>query len=160
MVVRSFEGRYPDEVAGVVLEDSSSEWQLSGRMAKLGGTWESPEGKLNTTRTASDLKRAGSIDAPLVVLSAGQSPGAPTWLKSLWAKYQKRLARLSPNSLHILATAASHGIHLTQPKLVVAAIRAVVRAVRRHVPLPGCLEGLGAMEAVCLHDDRKLDPSI
>lgn len=61
MVIRSFEGRYPQEVAGVVLVDSSSEWQvLSPRWARHTPLApETPEGRIDFEQTATELQRAG-----------------------------------------------------------------------------------------------------
>lgn len=65
---------------------------------------------------------------PLVVLEAGLGPTAT------WTSTQQMSARLSENSVHVLAPKSGHHIQAGQPELVAAAIRAVARGGR----LPPC----------------------
>jgi pimeloyl-ACP methyl ester carboxylesterase len=72
----------------------------------------------------------GSLgNRPLIVLSAGKSAADPAWMEG-WAEAQGRLAALSQCGVHIVAQNCGHSIALENPKLVAAAIDAVVRAVR------------------------------
>jgi pimeloyl-ACP methyl ester carboxylesterase len=71
----------------------------------------------------------GSLgNRPLIVLSAGKSAAAPAWAEG-WADAQARLAGLSRRGVHIAAENCGHSIALEHPKLVAAAVEAVVRAV-------------------------------
>ena len=45
-------------------------------------------------------------------------------------KDQAKLAALSLNSKHIITTKSPHEIHLTEPQLVIDAIKEVIEAVR------------------------------
>jgi pimeloyl-ACP methyl ester carboxylesterase len=65
---------------------------------------------------------------PLVVLEAGRERS------SGWAAAQAAAARLSENSVHVVAPRSGHHIQASQPELVAAAIRAVARGGR----LPPC----------------------
>ena len=67
---------------------------------------------------------------PLVVLTRGTDQG-----DGLVESHQ-RLAALSSNSRHVVATGAGHEIHLFAPELVVRAIRDVVQAGRTDGKLP------------------------
>jgi pimeloyl-ACP methyl ester carboxylesterase len=72
----------------------------------------------------------GSLEnRPLIVLSAGKSAADPAWAEG-WTEAQDRLAGLSQRGVHIVAQNCGHSIALENPKLVAAAIEAVVRAVR------------------------------
>jgi pimeloyl-ACP methyl ester carboxylesterase len=72
----------------------------------------------------------GSLGArPVIVLSAGKSAADPAWVVG-WAEAQGRLAALSQRGAHIVARNCGHSIAVENPKLVAAAIEAVVRAVR------------------------------
>jgi pimeloyl-ACP methyl ester carboxylesterase len=72
----------------------------------------------------------GSLgERPVIVLSAGRSAARPEWVEG-WAEAQARLARLSRRGVYIEARNTGHSIALENPKLVAAAIEAVVRAVR------------------------------
>lgn len=75
---------------------------------------------------------AGSLgDRPLIVLSAGRrsATAAPAWEEG-WAEAQARLAALSRRGVHLVAENNGHSLALENPKLVAAAIEAVVKAVR------------------------------
>src|SRR5204863_5125873 len=68
---------------------------------------------------------------PLVVLRHGRPfPGDAQWptakVEALWRSLQESLARLSPKSTLLVATASGHRIHQEQPELVANAIHAVV----------------------------------
>ena len=51
---------------------------------------------------------------------------------------QTELAGLSSDHAHVLALRSDHFIYRDQPLVVIAAVRAVVRAVRDEAPLPPC----------------------
>jgi|SRR5580658_8942785 pimeloyl-ACP methyl ester carboxylesterase len=89
----------------------------------------------------------GSLgDRPLIVLSAGKSAARPEWVEG-WTEAQERLARLSLRGVHIVARNSGHSIALENPKLVAAAIEAVVRAVRGAPFDVGYVEQLAARTA-------------
>ncbi|HET9661657.1 MAG TPA: alpha/beta hydrolase [Thermomicrobiales bacterium] len=73
---------------------------------------------------------------PLFVLSHGiplaaPFPGYPAEAaEAVMMALQDDLARLVPGAKHVIATESGHDIHQDQPELVIAAIRAVVDAVR------------------------------
>jgi pimeloyl-ACP methyl ester carboxylesterase len=69
---------------------------------------------------------------PLIVLSRDPSWGRqdPESLKLAWQVLQAELATLSSNCRRTIATGSGHYIHLSQPKLVIDAIRDVVSSVR------------------------------
>jgi pimeloyl-ACP methyl ester carboxylesterase len=98
-------------------------------------------------RSAAD---ADSPKLPVYVLSKGQSFGAPdeqpgfptAALDRAWRKAQNWLARLLPHTPHVIATDGDHNFFVSDPQLVIKAIRDVVRRVcaprtgaeRRRVP--------------------------
>ena len=48
---------------------------------------------------------------------------------------QEKMAALSSNSKHVITTISPHEIHLTEPGLVINAIKEVINSVRTGVPL-------------------------
>lgn len=77
-----------------------------------------------------DINRLGTI--PLVVLSRGLAdslPGASEpenrEYEQVWREMQTRLVALSPRSRQVIAAGSRHYIHLTEPQLVIDAIRSV-----------------------------------
>lgn len=81
---------------------------------------------LDEVRTA----RHSLGDLPLVVLTRGDggkdSAGRPIPVLASWLTLQKDLVSLSTNSAQIIATHSGHAIHLSQPDLVIAAIKEVL----------------------------------
>jgi hypothetical protein len=87
-------------------------------------------------------------DMPLAVITAGRQDSFPRTparlgraLKRLWERMQDELARLSDNSVHVIAPASNHEIPSSrsgQPSVVVRAVQAVVDAARDHTRLPPC----------------------
>ncbi|HEY1559874.1 MAG TPA: hypothetical protein VGF71_03180 [Caulobacteraceae bacterium] len=74
----------------------------------------------------------GSLgDHPLIVLTAGRvgADSEPAW-RNGWIEAQDRFAALSPRGVRIVAENNGHSLVLENPKLVAAAIEAVVKAVR------------------------------
>ena len=73
---------------------------------------------------------------PLVVLSHGLPFAAPFagWpseaMEGIMLALQDDLAQLVPNARHVIASQSGHDVHQDQPELVIAAIHAVVEAVR------------------------------
>jgi pimeloyl-ACP methyl ester carboxylesterase len=154
-----FASRYPEEVAGVVLEDSSHPDQGSRGLAAL------PPESLNEGSDLAKLRKqftqwtisgnyfagidvAASFDqvravkslgdVPLVVLT--HAPNNFDWgniptdvsakLEQASQDMQKEWAGLSSNSTHIIANTSSHTIHHDEPQLVVNVILKLVNAAR------------------------------
>jgi pimeloyl-ACP methyl ester carboxylesterase len=74
---------------------------------------------------------------PLVVLSRGLADPLPDAsdaenraYEQAWKEMQTRLVTLSPRGRRVIAAQSRHYIHLTEPQLVVDAIRAVARAAK------------------------------
>jgi len=74
---------------------------------------------------------------PLIVLTRDPSWGNvdPQTLKANWQVLQWELTQLSSNRRQEIAKGSGHYIHLSQPKLVIGAVRDVVFAVRSGRPL-------------------------
>jgi len=150
---------WPDEVAGVVLVDSSHQHArgpMSATFTKeqLAKLYEldplSAEGGMTMTQAFSSVAETrfhGHLpNVPLLVLSRGL-PAAPPpeelWPASLgwpaveqeraWASLQLDLVKLSPQGRQIIAQQSGHYIQIDQPKLVVDGIREVIEAIQhRH----------------------------
>lgn len=151
--VRLFASEHPSEVAGMVLVDATTEeqdarsWSLMPEDAMRdfkGFLAEHPEGVDFETFRAdmADVRTSKRSlgDLPLVVLTHGKEgpppPGAPPdlgpRLARAWTEMQAELPNLSTNSVQIVAQHAGHYIHREAPRLVVVAVREVVRASREH----------------------------
>ena len=150
LFARLYASRYPDEVAGLVLVDTSPRRArgaaagtglgraFRGRTAgaiQAGNTegidLEASFAQMRDARTATPLK-----PMPLIVLSAGLDDpaifpaGWPMEAEAqLHHELQADLAGLVPGGRHVIAEQSGHYVQQSQPDLVVAAIREVVQAV-------------------------------
>ena len=156
-IVRQFAAQHPDLVAGLVLVDSSHEDQqrrLAGSLpwrVRLQEAWEVPqlllgwrnpmsfaqrrskarEFRAYARQTAADIPLApGALgDKPLVVLTrAAGSPPDPMW--PAWHELQTEFAKLSSAGRHQIAATDEHFIHLSEPAMVLEAVRSVVASAR------------------------------
>ncbi len=146
LIARLFTSTYPDEVAGLVLVDSASEFLKSSLTPAQWATYLEATKKLiesNGLEAPDHARTLGLLHSsprvrpiPVVLLTSDKrfdfgAGGAETW--PAWRTAQDRLAKLL-NAKHVSDTNSGHAIQMEQPQLVVDAIREVVEAVRRGKP--------------------------
>ena len=165
-VVQRFAFEHRNEVAGIVLVDSS-EADVNNRLiallprcsvARCGPIANVRASLVRALEPSSNseavdwrtskpqlhqLESLGSI--PLVVLTAGTSDIGvglpPVYARhsyEIWLRAQSHLASLSSPSEHAVAERSGHLIPVYQPDAVVAAVKAVVRAAHSGGRLPPC----------------------
>ncbi|MDM5248130.1 alpha/beta hydrolase [Lysinibacillus sp. G4S2] len=136
--IRLFASTYPEEVAGVVLLDSSHEDQnkiLPSLFAKevqeayynqftLEGSLHEVEESLEQVRN----KSFGNI--PLIVVTGGLQPFHTKESMAMWLKFQEELANLSTNKQHIIVEDAGHAIHFDKPDVVISILRDILSRVK------------------------------
>jgi pimeloyl-ACP methyl ester carboxylesterase len=155
--VRLYASQYPDEVAGLVLVESTHEDQDERILAALPPEEPDEHPALAAYRqelrqdvvgggepiafktSAAQVRDSGTLGAlPLVVISGGQSafpqfsPESGAKLDSVWRELQSALLRLSTNSRQVIAERSGHGVPYEQPDLVIDEIRQMVQTVRRQ----------------------------
>ena len=152
MPVRAFEGTYPNDVAGMVLIDVSSEPEVPVYERLHAGPWIDDSDTIDIHATVRELHAAGDLgDIPLVVVTAGIIDDE--WLATvpnLAARAQARLAGLSSNAMQVVANDSGHFVHEDAPDVVLAAIAQVVEAARSGSALAACAEVFGSMDATCV----------
>lgn len=150
MIVRAFADRFPDEVAGLVFVDATHEdaWAPDSWFVK-----EFPPGgndgahAVDVDGTREELLHAGDLgDRPTVVLTQGTLNGE---FEQQWTPIQDKLAALSTNSLHMVATDSDHAVPEKRPGLVADSILAVVDATG-GTALPTCGPRFERLGAECL----------
>jgi pimeloyl-ACP methyl ester carboxylesterase len=158
VLARVFAHFHPTETAGLVLIDTMGR---DGRRRQL-AIWpqsQAPEIRRELATPVIDgvdlavgealASRVRTLDdTPLAVITAGRQDNFPSTpaqlaraLKRLWDTMQDELARLSENSVHVVALRSNHEIpssHSGQPSVVVGAVRAVLRAARDGTRLAPC----------------------
>ncbi len=152
MPVRAFEGAHPDDIAGMVLIDVSSEPEVPVYERLKAGPWIDGSDRIDIHATVGELRAAGDLgDMPLIVVTAGIIEDE--WLATvpkLAAHAQSRLAGLSSNAIQVVATDSGHFVHEDAPDVVLAAIEQVVEAARSGSGLAPCDETFGSMVATCV----------
>jgi len=152
LVARLYASTYPDEVAGLVLEDSLSEGLYARLTPAQRDVLEAinldPERIATVTSFAQVTSAPPVRTVPMTILTADQPPLSrqdvatgllPSFVtvefvEALWTAQvaaQDDLARLFPFAKHVTKTNSRHYIHVEQPQLVADSIREVVDAVRR-----------------------------
>jgi pimeloyl-ACP methyl ester carboxylesterase len=143
MIAQQFARTYDDEVVGLVLLDSASEYLQTTFTAEQWAAWmavvansvdEAGSEVPSYEPSIAELRATPALPAmPTVVVSSDQpwdlqvTPGASTWPG--WVAAQAELAR-SLDAMHITQTESGHGLPVEQPALVTEAILEVVRATR------------------------------
>jgi len=152
MPVRAFEGAYPDEVAGMVLIDVSSEPEVPVYERLDAGPWIDGSDKIDIHTTVRELRAAGDLgDVPLIVVTAGIIEDE--WLATvpeLAARAQARLAGLSSNAFQVVAPDSGHFVHRESPDVVLAAIEEVVAAAGSDGTLTLCEDAFASIDATCV----------
>jgi pimeloyl-ACP methyl ester carboxylesterase len=152
MPVRAFEGSHPNDMAGMVLIDVSSEPEVPVYERLKAGPWIDNTDKIDIHATVHELRAAGDLgEMPLIVVTAGIIEDR--WLATvpkLASRAQVRLAGLSSNSMQVVATDSGHFVHREEPDVVLAAIEQVVEAARSGSPLAACDQVFGSMDATCV----------
>lgn len=154
--MRLYAGRYPAEVAGIVLVDSAHPDQGAKFLAALPPESPSEPEDIKKARAqmtdrgnnkehldlvasahqVSAVTNLGSI--PLIVLTRSPKspigPGLPEDFRAkmgqIWQGLQEDLCRLSTQSSHKVASKAGHYIHREEPQLVIDAILKLVDAAK------------------------------
>jgi pimeloyl-ACP methyl ester carboxylesterase len=169
VLARVFVQAHAEQIAGVVLIDTMGR---DGRRRQL-AIWpksQAPEirrGLATPVMDGVDLAAGEALasrvrtlgDTPLAVVTAGRQDNFPRTparlaraLKRLWDRMQDELARLSDNSVHVVALRSNHEVPSSrsgQPSVVVGAVEAVVHAAREGTRLPPCSRIFSASDVRC-----------
>jgi pimeloyl-ACP methyl ester carboxylesterase len=162
--IRAYAARHLDQVAGVVLVESSHESQRPVLAARFtprdrllvaltvpqiivrSKQWRGGADRRSNIREYRMFKRLGAADQalargglvgrPLIVLTRGPGdrPGAGP-LWQAWYGLQQDLAQLSGNTRHVVSDSPDHYLNQGDPELVITAIADVVRSARTRRPL-------------------------
>jgi pimeloyl-ACP methyl ester carboxylesterase len=154
--VRLLASDHPDEVSGMVLVDASEDPSRTFALlpeqvqadirASMEKTGEGLDWNASVAGLAEMRASSTSIgDTPLVVLTHGKRlpprPGVPPSTEAEIARIrseaQRELPKLSTNGVQVIDSRSGHYLQLDNPKLVVAAVCAVVQAARTHSRLDG-----------------------
>jgi pimeloyl-ACP methyl ester carboxylesterase len=156
LIDRLYTATYPREVAGLVLVDALAEYLQD----PLNATQMTAYGAINNgalpgldyprlerirfVASFEQMRRAQRRHPlrgiPVTVISKGlpfglpdELPGGltPALLEGAWTRMGNKLAKLTPDAVHVIARRSSHYVMLTQPKVIIDQVRRVVRLAKR-----------------------------
>lgn len=131
LYIQMFAKKYPKEVSGVVLLDSSSpdapsELKTRARLEPGTAAFLEEEGIAESNR---QVMNGGPFpDIPLTVIAAtDHGPFFKEWEPTLM-RLQRQLATLSPQATFIVAQGSGHDVQVDRPETVIDAVRRMARA--------------------------------
>lgn len=120
-----FAQKYPDEIAGVILSESSSRDQKFYDPLPNKNEFFYREA-LGLDQSRLQVKNSGAFPhVPLIVLTATNRHVTPQQEKE-WQQWQKELTQLSPKGIQIYAWGSDHLLQKSQPQLIVDAIATLI----------------------------------
>lgn len=140
--VRLYQMRYPNQIVGLVLDETDTENQYLFGTAVDQNKGERMLMRPGALELASSPHRLGRL--PLAVIERGRDR------ETAWEANQAALSQLSGNVLLLLAKRSDHGVPFEQPGVITAATAAVVSAARTGSPLPHCTSAIRAADVQCL----------
>jgi pimeloyl-ACP methyl ester carboxylesterase len=153
-VARLFAADHRDEVAGMILIESSHEDEIASYRQYYGssseGDWVDGGSLLDIAATGDALgTRARDFGAmPLIVIRAERYDDVLS--RALWLRTQADLATMSSDSIEVEALGSGHFVMDDKPAVVVTAAAAMVAALDAGAGLASCAEIFGAVDARCL----------
>ena len=146
LVAQAYAADFPDDLAGLVLEDPSVREQFTD------ATLDNPdidwsEGGRDVDRDALVQQLAGLDlgDLPVTVLS--QDLDEP-WIEAWWVTHD-RLARATSDGVHAVGVGSGHAMHEDAPRLVARAVVATWTAAAEGTALAGCREVFRGLRVRC-----------
>ena len=140
LVAQAYAAAYPDDVAGLVLEDTSVREQFTDPylvrdLEEQGVTWSEGGRDVDQEALTRELADLRFGDLPVAVLSQDQVRGK---FRRVWLGYHDGLARSSSDGVHVVGTGSGHEMHVDVPDLVAATVESVVAAVADDSRLGPC----------------------
>jgi len=154
-IVRLFASMYPDDIGGIILEDSQHEDILEEQQKILKGKdRELLEKMVSRFATPDNPKTEGDYryitmeqvknceplpQVPFVVLTAGdRSKGMPPIfseeankkMAELGIELQKKLVAMIPGGKHIIAEGVGHNMHIEKPEALITPVIEMIKEVR------------------------------
>ena len=136
LIVRAFAAQKPVEVAGMLLLGAVYPGIHRTFLSSYKSPWH--EGGTSIDMAASERATNGGPDlgsTPLIVITAGYPSNGTSWADRKWNAEQDAAAKLSTNSLHLVAKKSGHVIQQQQPAIVIAGVRRLLEAARTSTPL-------------------------
>lgn len=136
MILRAFANKHLDDVAGVLLLDAVYPGIHKNFLPSYKSPWHEGGTSIDMSASAVATGDGPNLGAtPLVVITAGDPGNGTSWADRKWNAEQGNAAKLSTNSLHLIAKNAGHIVQRDQPRIVINAVRKLLAAARTGDPL-------------------------
>jgi pimeloyl-ACP methyl ester carboxylesterase len=146
LVAQAYAADFPDDLAGLVLEDASVREQFTVRALEDPGIdWAEGGRSVDQDALVEQLADLHLGDLPVTVLS---QDGDEDWIRP-WYVAHDRLARATSDGVHAIGVGAGHAMHEDAPGLVVRAVEAVWTAASAGTDLPPCRVVFRGQEVRC-----------
>jgi len=136
---RVFAGMYPDEIAGMVLVDPTQEEFINRNPSPTARQGDIPDSDWKEIQSSLAEAHESLVPANVpVVLITGMGPRVfPDYISEkkiqeykanhqLWLKFHKEWLEKVPNGQHIITENSGHDVVISEPELVIHAIRQIV----------------------------------
>ena len=133
--MRMFATEYQNEVCGLVLVDSTSEYYNEKLLPTMSQDFQQAYNKqfvyegnydefMESLKQLKETRR--KINIPLIVLSAGKKAHYSTESQELWNEMQKEILEISSDGELVIAENSAHYIQNDEPELVVSSIKKLI----------------------------------
>ncbi|WP_419465915.1 alpha/beta fold hydrolase [Bacillus spongiae] len=134
--IRLFATKYPDDVAGLLLVDSTPEEYKERFLPIMSNEFQvayhqqfihesNYDEFMESLRTVGENKT--TLDIPLMVLCAGKKDHYTVEAQELWNEMQAELVGISTNGQLVIANESGHFIQKDEPNIVIDAIKRLVK---------------------------------
>ena len=135
LVAQAYAKAFPDDLAGLVLEDPSVREQfLGGPLDDRGFSWREGGRTIRKEVVAEELAGLDLGDLPVAVLSQDSEE---SWIVP-WYRAHDRLARSTTDGIHAIGLGSGHAMHDDVPGFVARAVQTVWAAAAAGTTLPAC----------------------
>ncbi|SMD41105.1 Pimeloyl-ACP methyl ester carboxylesterase [Bacillus sp. JKS001846] len=132
---RMYTSEYPQEVAGILLVDSTPEAYRERFLPTMSKEFQDAYNKqfvcegtyeefMESLKQLKDSRR--KMNVPLIVISAGKKAHYSEESQGLWNEMQKEILQISPNGEFIIAKNSAHYIQNDEPEVVVNAVKRLI----------------------------------
>ena len=135
LVAQAYAKAYPEDLAGLVLEDTSVREQFTDPvLVNPDIDWREGGRAIDRRALVADVADPDFGDLPVAVLS---QDFRARWIPAFYRAHD-RLARASSDGIHAIGIGSGHAMHDDVPGFVARAVQSVWSAAAAGTSLPGC----------------------
>ena len=134
-MAQAYAGMFPDDLAGLVLEDTSVRGQFTDpALVDSSIDWADGGRQVDREALLRELAHLTLGDVRVAVLSQDSKE---SWVPAFYRAHDS-IARVSSDGIHAIGLGSGHAMHEDVPGLVARTVDAVIEAARADEELPDC----------------------